>query len=140
MAITTTQDVPGIEDEEVQAAMIARLRKLGVHGILMAACLLVLAIATAGPHAMAQSPQDSATPASTFKANCVICHGEDGAGTALGNRFQVKDLRSPEVQEKTNAELAETIRGGKDKMPAFKSRLTGEQIAQLIDYIRSKKQ
>jgi mono/diheme cytochrome c family protein len=51
----------------------------------------------------------------------------------------VKDLRSPEVQEKTNAELAETIRGGKGKMPAFKSRLTGEQIAQLIDYIRSKK-
>ena len=35
--------------------------------------------------------------------------------------------------------ISETIRGGKGKMPAFKSRLTGEQIAQLIDYIRSKK-
>jgi len=120
--------------------MIARRRKLGVHGVRKAAWLVALAIAASGSFAIAQSPPDAGTPASAFKANCAICHGEDGAGTALGNRFQVKDLRSPEVQQKTTAELAETIRAGKGKMPAFGTRLSAEQIAQLIDYIRSKKQ
>jgi mono/diheme cytochrome c family protein len=117
--------------------MIACLRKLRDYGRLKAVCLI--AIAALGPLAIAQNPLDTEASASTFKANCAICHGEDGSGTALGNRFQVKDLRSPEVQEKTTAELAETIRGGKGKMPAFATRLSGEQIEQLIEYIRSKK-
>jgi mono/diheme cytochrome c family protein len=76
--------------------------------------------------------------ANDFKANCTNCHAENGGGTALGNRLHVKNLYSKEVQEKSTADLAETIRTGKENMPAFGDSLNADQIQGLIDYIRDR--
>jgi len=93
----------------------------------------------AGPLAIAQTIAATEAAASTYKANCVICHADDGSGTALGIRLKAKDLRSKEVQDKTSAELAQTIRAGKGNMPAFGTRMDSEQIDKLIEYVRQKK-
>jgi mono/diheme cytochrome c family protein len=72
-----------------------------------------------------------------YKAKCQMCHGADGSGnTPAGKKFGAKDLRSAEVQKQTDAQWTEIIKAGKLKMPAFKDKLTNEQIKDLIEYIR----
>jgi mono/diheme cytochrome c family protein len=75
--------------------------------------------------------------ASLFRSNCVICHGGDASGnTALGKKFKVRDLKSPDVQKATDAELFDVILKGKKPMPGFADRLKDEQIRQIISYLR----
>ena len=76
--------------------------------------------------------------ASLFKAKCAVCHGADGSGnTAMGKQMQSPDLRSEEVQKQTDAQLIDATANDKGKkMPAYKDKLTGDQIKQLVGYIR----
>jgi cytochrome c6 len=76
--------------------------------------------------------------AKTFKANCTLCHGEDGsANTPTGKALKARDLRSGEVQKQTDAELAAIIAKGRNKMPAFGSKFSPDMIKSLVAYIRA---
>ena len=76
-------------------------------------------------------------PAPT-KQNVPPVTGADGKGeTAMGKKFGLKDLASPEVQKMSDAELTAIIADGKDKMPSYKKSLKPEQIKELVAYIRS---
>jgi mono/diheme cytochrome c family protein len=119
--------------------MIARLRALGLDGSLRTAGFVVAGTVAAGLMGNAQTAPDKGTAASIYSANCAICHGEDGSGTALGNRLKVRDLRSREVQETPSAVLARTISAGKGNMPAFGAKLQNEEIMELTEYIRHKR-
>lgn len=91
-------------------------------------CLVVGGVSLAA----AQSPGES-----VFKAKCAMCHGADGSGgTPVGKSLKIRDLRLPEVQKQTNAELAQIITKGKGKMPGFESKLSKEQVEQLVAYVR----
>ena len=116
--------------------MIAYLHKLNIHQNLKIVHIVALGIAIAGPMAAAQAPATPETPESLFKTNCTLCHGDDGAGTELGKRFKVKDLRTKETQDKSDADLAKIVHDGKDNMPPFGKRLDDTQIQSLIGYIR----
>src|SRR5437660_12925681 len=71
--------------------------------------------------------------ANLFKSKCVMCHGDDGSGnTPSGKALKAKDLRSEETQKKSDAEIAEVITKGRNKMPAFGQKLKPEQIQQLV--------
>jgi mono/diheme cytochrome c family protein len=73
-----------------------------------------------------------------FNQNCAPCHGKDGsANTPAGKSTKAKDLRSPEVQKKTDEQLANQIRNGKGPMPAFKARLKESEVSALVAYIRA---
>jgi mono/diheme cytochrome c family protein len=75
--------------------------------------------------------------AATFKGKCAMCHGPDGsAKTTMGEKLKIRDLRSEEVQKQTDAELAQIVTKGKEKMPAYEGKLTKEQIDQLITFVR----
>jgi cytochrome c6 len=75
--------------------------------------------------------------ADLFKSKCAMCHGPDGAGkTLMGEKLKILDLRSAEVQKKTDADLKANIAKGKDKMPAYEAKLSKEQIDKLVVYIR----
>jgi cytochrome c6 len=87
--------------------------------------------------APAQSGAVSSPGEKLFNAKCTMCHGPDGAGkTMMGEKLKAPDLRSEEVQKQTNAQLTEVITNGKAKMPAFKGKLTPEQVGQLVIEIR----
>lgn len=78
--------------------------------------------------------------ATTFKAKCAMCHGADAAGnTAMGKKFNIPDLRVPEIQKKTKAELVNAIAKGKNKMPAFEGKLTSDEVNDLASYVRQLK-
>ena len=75
--------------------------------------------------------------AKVFKANCTLCHGEDGsANTPTGKALKARDLRSDEVQKQTDAELAAVISKGRGKMPAFGAKYSPDMINALVVYIR----
>jgi mono/diheme cytochrome c family protein len=75
--------------------------------------------------------------ADLYKSKCAMCHGPDGAGkTLMGEKLKIPDLRSAEMQKKTDADLKALIAKGKDKMPAYEAKLSKEQIDKLVVYIR----
>jgi mono/diheme cytochrome c family protein len=92
-------------------------------------CLAILVLSSG---ARAQSDA-----AKTYQRNCVLCHSTDGSGSSVsGKAMKAKDLKSSEVQGKSDAELAEFITQGKDKMPAFGKKLKPDDIKQLVAYTR----
>jgi len=106
------------------------LVRTGTLVVLACAILFVLA-------APAKGQTDGAA---LFKANCAMCHGADGKGeTPMGKNFKLRDFSSGDVQKQTDAELTDITTNGKAKMPAYKGKLTAEQIKQLVGYIRSLK-
>ena len=77
------------------------------------------------------------TGESLFKAKCAMCHGADGAGqTAMGKALKIPALHSEAVQKLSNAELTSTITKGKNKMPAYETKLSKEQISKLVEFVR----
>jgi mono/diheme cytochrome c family protein len=54
----------------------------------------------------------------------------------MGKTLHARDLTSDEVQKQSDAELAEVITKGKNKMPAYGEKLSKVQIAELVAYIR----
>lgn len=84
----------------------------------------------------ATPPQGSAEK--DYKANCVTCHSIDGSGSSpAGKALKAKDLKSPEVQNTTDADLTAAITNGKGKMPAFGKKLSADAIKGLVVYVRS---
>ncbi len=75
--------------------------------------------------------------AALYKTKCASCHAADGSGsTPMGKKLNLRDLRSPEVQKQTDAQLTEMTAKGKNKMPAYEKKLTADQIKELVAYIR----
>ncbi len=92
-------------------------------------CLAIVAIPL--------SLQAQSDAAKVFKANCTLCHSEDGSGNSpTGKALKAKDLRSDEVQGKADADLADVIAKGKGKMPAFGAKLSPDKVKDLVAYIR----
>ncbi len=79
--------------------------------------------------------QDSAV---LYKSKCAACHGPDGTGNVpTGKTLGVTDLTSGDVQKQTDAQLTDSIANGKGKkMPAYKGKLTDDQIKGLVGYLR----
>jgi cytochrome c6 len=104
-----------------------RMVRLGSAVLVLLALVLVF---TAPAHA-----QDA--PA-LYKAKCVVCHSDDGSGSgATGKQLGAKDLRSDDVQKQTDAQLNDSITNGMGKkMPAYKGKITDDQIKGLVAYIR----
>ena len=72
-----------------------------------------------------------------FKARCAACHGSDGKGNqAIGT----PDFTSPKTQSSlSDADMIDTITNGRKGtiMPAWKGKLSNEEIAAVAAYLRS---
>ena len=98
------------------------------------------------PQANANEGASSATPAAASehaaaidlyqRIGCAACHGADGKGNAT-----MKDIPNfaDAAWQKTATDEAmiNVIKTGKPPMPAYKNRLTDEQVKAMVAYIRS---
>lgn len=80
-------------------------------------------------------------PPAVFVKNCAPCHGKDGrAQTPAAKKLGVKDLTQSKF---TDEQIVQAIREGKQpskasaKMPAFKDKLTAEEIKVLVAAVKS---
>jgi len=82
----------------------------------------------------------AADGAAIYKAKCASCHGPDGKGeTSVGKSLKLRSLASAEVQKSSDADLSKVISDGKGKMPAYKGKLSADEIKALVAYIKTLK-
>lgn len=83
----------------------------------------------------------AADGAAIYKAKCASCHGANGdaSTTAIGKKMNLRHLGSPEVQKQTDAELYAWTADGKNKMPAYKGKLSEAEIKALVAFMRTLK-
>jgi mono/diheme cytochrome c family protein len=80
----------------------------------------------------------AADGAAVYKAKCATCHGADGKGQSpMGKKMNLRDLGSPEVQKQTDQQLYDWTAVGKGKMPAYKDKLTNDEIKALVVHMRA---
>ena len=113
-----------------------KIRHTVTYSTILPVVLSVLLLLTVSTLQASPGPDKAAT-ASAFRTKCAMCHGPDGAGSAVGKSMNVPDLRSSVVQNTADGELAQIISNGKGGMPAFRSSLSDDQIHALVTYVRS---
>jgi len=104
--------------------------RLGIKGFITAAIFPTL---LASSMFAADSAQD------TYKAKCQMCHGANGEPTGVGKTMGAKAFSDPDVVKMSDAELASITSGGKNKMPAYKGKLSDDQINDVVKYARGLK-
>lgn len=55
----------------------------------------------------------------------------------MGKKMNLRDLGSPDVQKQTDKELYDWTALGKGKMPAYKDKLSDEEIKALVTQMRT---
>jgi cytochrome c6 len=76
--------------------------------------------------------------ADTYKAKCQSCHGAQGIpNPGIAKAMGVKPANDPSVTSISEAQMIADTTNGKGKMPAFKGKLTDEQIKGSVEYFRS---
>jgi mono/diheme cytochrome c family protein len=101
-----------------------------IHGI-KAAAVILLAAFIAVP-VFAQAPGD------LYKAKCAMCHGADGlAATPMGKNMKILSFKDPAMIKASDARFFASTKNGLNKMPAYKDKLTDQQIKDVIAFIRT---
>ena len=100
---------------------------------LTGACILAISSWAAGGRMAAHSA------ASLFAENCAMCHGEDGKGKPNWRAHGQPDFTDPNFQKsRSDQEIGDVIRDGKGRfMPSFKSKLSLDQINELVHQVRA---
>ena len=93
--------------------------------------------ATRDKASSAPSPQASAQD--VYLDKCSVCHAKDGSGnTAKGRKLKVKDVRSPDVQKMSEAEMIDIVAKGKGQdMDGYAKDLGKDMVKNVVDYYRS---
>ncbi|HZQ70146.1 MAG TPA: cytochrome c [Terriglobales bacterium] len=108
------------------------------HALRLSVVILLLFLAATITPSLAQGQNAPTDGAGLFKAKCAMCHGPDGAGkTPMGQKLDVRDLHSADVQKQADAALSQMIAQGKGKMPAFSQKLSDDQIKLLVAHVRN---
>jgi len=100
------------------------------------------ATATATPSATA-TPDPFAEAYVDFQKHCQVCHGEKGQGGTVeidGRKLKVPSLRDGHALEHTDEKFVKQITEGDDEMPAFRDKLSPNEINDLVRFIRKELQ
>jgi cytochrome c6 len=88
---------------------------------------LVLLVAALAVPAFADATPDGAA---LYKSKCAMCHGPNGEGkAAMKTTAFKKDL--------AEADIVKAIENGKGKMPAYKGKLSPDEITQVAKHVKS---
>ena len=85
---------------------------------------------------------DAAKGKEVFDKKCAMCHAKDLKGNpAMAKMYKLDpsalNLVKKETQDKKDADLIVTTTKGKGKMPAQEGKLTADDIANAVAYVRS---
>lgn len=110
----------------------AKLRGTRCVGLLVLVAVILTIVAP-----VSAQKASAANGEKLFADKCIKCHDKDGSGgTPFGKAMKAADLRSVEVQSKTDTDFYTQIEKGKGNMPPFGDKLNKSQIDDLIAYVR----
>jgi mono/diheme cytochrome c family protein len=88
---------------------------------------LVLLVAALAIPAFADATPDGAA---LYKSKCALCHGANGEGKAAMKT-------TPFKKDMSEADIIKIIESGKGKMPAYKTKLSADEISQVAKHVKS---
>ena len=95
-------------------------------------------MATSLVFALTQHAASAVDARATFNSKCASCHGRNGRGKTLrGRRSHARDLTEAGWQDEVSDErLFNSISNGRNKMPAFRKKLSESEVDALVAYVR----
>ena len=108
----------------------------------------VLVIMAAGAASGTSTPAETKRRASqaargrnVYTANCARCHGGDGMGnTTMGEMTEAPNLSDAAWQSRrSQSRMVASVANGRGQMPAFKKKLSKQDIAAAVAYVRTLK-
>ena len=121
------------------------MKKLKAAVALCLVALAALAQAGAGAQVKKEAKKEQAKLVergkSVYTARCIRCHGVDGRGrTVMGEMTEAPDLTDAKWRAgRSRAHMIESVTHGRGGMPAFSERLTKDEIAAAVAYVRALK-
>ena len=120
---------------------------LGAVSLMAAACTAPGTVTTnnqpvpAGspPARVNATPDELAVARGIFQKDCAACHGSDGTGgtkTVDGQTLKVPTLLEGHALKHSDDEFIQQISNGGDGMPAFKDKISAEDMKNLVRLIR----
>jgi mono/diheme cytochrome c family protein len=97
------------------------------------------AASPAAPAATA-TPDALAGARANFTKNCEPCHGPNGEGGPVkvdNKQIKVPSLKSDHAIKHTDDQIAKMITNGEEAMPAFKDKMSQQEIADMVKYVRT---
>ena len=80
-----------------------------------------------------------ATARANYKKNCEPCHGETATGGLVkvdNKQIKVPSLKAEHALKHTDEQITKMITNGEEQMPAFKSKMSQQEIADMVRYVR----
>ena len=102
---------------------------------------LIGAFAVAVLFCMPAAGQDAAKGEKLYATKCRACHGAQGQGNpaiAKAQGVTFRDLKSPEVQKQSDAELKKLAMGGHGKKKPLKT-VTPAELDDIVAFLRKMK-
>jgi len=96
------------------------------------------AASPAAPAATA-TPDPFAAARANFTKNCEPCHGPNGEGGPVkvdNKQIKVPSLKSAHAAKQTDDHIVHMITNGEEEMPAFKDKMSQQEIADLVKFVR----
>jgi len=106
-------------------------------GVIMGSAALVLCLTVGAARNSLALPGPEVKD--VYLDKCAVCHGKDGSGkTAKGKKLKVRDLRSPDVQKLSEAEMIDIVAKGKGKdMDGYEKEPGKDMVKSLVEHYRS---
>ncbi len=92
----------------------------------------------AAPAATA-SVDEFATARANYKKNCDACHGPEATGGLVKvekKQIKVPSLKAEHALKHTDEQLTKMITNGEEEMPAFKEKMSAQEISEMVRFIR----
>ena len=107
-------------------------------GLVVAAASFISAAARAQ---RGGAPSQAVSGRAVYEARCTRCHGPDGAGrTRMAEIVEPPDMSDAEWQrQRSDARMIASVANGRGQMPAFKKKLSRQEIAAAVAYVRTLK-
>ena len=85
------------------------------------------------------SVDEFATAKVNFQKHCEACHGPDATGGLVkveNKQIKVPSLKSDHALKHTDDQITKMITNGEEEMPSFKDKMTPQEIADMVKYVR----
>jgi len=97
--------------------------------------------AAASPAAPAPtaSVDEFATAKANYAKHCEACHGPEATGGLVKvdkKQIKVPSLKADHALKHTDDQITKMITNGEEEMPAFKDKMSAQEIQQMVHYVR----
>jgi mono/diheme cytochrome c family protein len=95
--------------------------------------------AGASPGTAASPVDEFAASRANYQKHCEGCHGETGEGGLVkveNKRIKVPSLKAAHALKHTDEQITKMITNGEEEMPAFKDKMSSQEISDMVRYVR----